>query len=109
MTNTEKLRFNTMLEAKRRELAHEIVEVERVERLERRAAAIELEAEAEQRRLAETELQKYRDHLERLIEDRTADLKVANRGLQQEIVMRRQVEQELQDSITPGGFSRTEQ
>jgi PAS domain S-box-containing protein len=53
---------------------------------------------AKEREIAQQQLTEYRDHLERLIEDRTADLKVANRGLQQEIVMRRQVEQELQDS-----------
>jgi signal transduction histidine kinase len=46
------------------------------------------------RKRAEEELQQYRDHLEDLIIERTAELKAANQKLQQEIVERRRAEAE---------------
>lgn len=46
----------------------------------------------------EEELQVYREHLEKLVEERTATLLMLNEELEQEIVERRQTEQELQES-----------
>jgi PAS domain S-box-containing protein len=48
-----------------------------------------------ERKRIEIELQNYRDHLERLVGERTAALEVSNAQLQQEIAERRRVEQAL--------------
>ena len=48
------------------------------------------------RKKAEAELQKHRDHLEELVKDRTAELETTNDQLQQEVTERKRVEQELQ-------------
>jgi signal transduction histidine kinase/ActR/RegA family two-component response regulator/Pyruvate/2-oxoacid:ferredoxin oxidoreductase delta subunit len=53
---------------------------------------------AKERENTQQQLTEYRDHLERLVEDRTTDLKVANEGLQQGMVNRLRIEDELQDS-----------
>jgi PAS domain S-box-containing protein len=46
-------------------------------------------------KLAEAELRKHRDHLEALVEERTADLTKSNKQLQQEITQRKQMAQDL--------------
>ena len=51
--------------------------------------------EAIQRFNAEAELEKHRRHLEELVQQRTLDLQEANEHLQQEIVVRKQTEEEL--------------
>jgi PAS domain S-box-containing protein len=51
-----------------------------------------------ERKQAEEELEKHRDHLEELVETRTLELTQANRQLQQEITERRQVEGKLRES-----------
>jgi len=48
------------------------------------------------RKQAEKELKKYRDHLEELVQNRTYDLMLANEQLQREISERRQAEEGLQ-------------
>jgi two-component system, NtrC family, sensor kinase len=47
-----------------------------------------------ERKLAEKELQKYREHLEELVEERTENLKKSTQKLQQEIIQRRQAEEQ---------------
>ena len=49
--------------------------------------------EITERKQVEDELQKYREHLEELVEQRTADLTIANEQLQREITERKRVEQ----------------
>ncbi len=56
------------------------------------------QADLAERRRAETALKDYRDHLEELVEGRTAQLKMANEQLQQEITERRRVETALRES-----------
>jgi PAS domain S-box-containing protein len=51
-----------------------------------------------ERKQAEEELQKYRDHLEELVQERAAELLIANTQLQQEIAERKQVEETLRES-----------
>jgi len=51
-----------------------------------------------QRNRAEKELKKYKSHLEDMVEKRTAELRAANRRLQQEISERKKAEQELMTS-----------
>ena len=46
-----------------------------------------------ERRRAEEELRKHREHLEELVEERTVELKKANEQLQQEIVERKRAEE----------------
>ena len=46
-----------------------------------------------ERRRAEEELRKHREHLEELVEERTAELRKANEQLQQEIVERKRAEE----------------
>ncbi|TLD43629.1 MAG: Circadian input kinase A [Candidatus Jettenia ecosi] len=51
-----------------------------------------------QQKLAEEELEKYRKHLEELVEARTAELKMLNEQLKQEIIERTRVEKDLRIS-----------
>ncbi len=44
------------------------------------------------------ELRRHRDHLERLVEDRTSELKQRNRQLREEIAERKEVQEQLQES-----------
>lgn len=48
-----------------------------------------------ERKKAEVELKKYRDHLEELVKERTMELIAANEELQQEITERKRAEEEL--------------
>lgn len=50
------------------------------------------------RRCAEEEVRKYSEHLEHLVQARTADLKTANRQLEEDIAERRRAEEALRDS-----------
>ena len=54
--------------------------------------------EREKQLLAEAQLSQYRDHLEHMVESRTAELTAANQQLQQEIDERKQVEAALRHS-----------
>ena len=53
---------------------------------------------AQEREIAQRELTEYRDHLQKLVENRTAELKIANAHLQREIVDRLKVEEALETS-----------
>jgi signal transduction histidine kinase/iron only hydrogenase large subunit-like protein/ActR/RegA family two-component response regulator len=53
---------------------------------------------ARERELSQQELAEYRDHLERLVDGRTAELRQANLRLQAEVQERRRVEDALYDS-----------
>lgn len=57
-----------------------------------------LQQEIAERKRVEAELQQHRDHLEKLVAARTADLQVANRQLQREIAERKQAEETLRES-----------
>ena len=67
--------------------------------------------EITERKKMEEELKKHRDHLEKLVEERTSELKAANEELHKEIVERKLMEKKLErlattDSLT-GAFNRT--
>jgi PAS domain S-box-containing protein len=51
-----------------------------------------------ERKLAEEELAKHRNHLEDLVETRTIEITEANKQLQQEVIERKKAEGELRDS-----------
>jgi PAS domain S-box-containing protein len=51
-----------------------------------------------ERKLAEDELRRYREHLEELVEERTAELRKINEQLKQEIAERKKAEEELKES-----------
>ena len=55
------------------------------------------EARIVERRKAEEELSRHRDHLEELVEERTAELTAANEQLQQEIVEHREAEKQIKE------------
>lgn len=48
-----------------------------------------------ERKEAEEELKKYREHLEDIVKERTNDLTLANKQLQQEILIRKRAEEEI--------------
>ncbi|GAK50338.1 multi-sensor hybrid histidine kinase [Candidatus Moduliflexus flocculans] len=50
-----------------------------------------------ERKLAEEELRKHRDHLEELVQERTTKLRAANQLLQQEVQRRKQTEEALRE------------
>ncbi|MCK4255578.1 PAS domain S-box protein [candidate division WOR-3 bacterium] len=52
-----------------------------------------------ERRQAEAELRKHRNHLEKLVEERTSKLTTVNEQLQREITERRQAEEELKKRL----------
>jgi len=51
-----------------------------------------------QRRRAEEELSRYKEHLEKIVENRTTELRAANTKLQREITERKKAEKELSNS-----------
>ena len=51
-----------------------------------------------ERKQAEEELRQYREHLEELVQERTAELILANQKLQQEIVERKRTEEQLRQA-----------
>jgi PAS domain-containing protein len=53
---------------------------------------------SQEREISQRQLTEYRDHLQTLVEDRTAELKIANEQLRQGITERMRVEEELQTS-----------
>jgi PAS domain S-box-containing protein len=59
---------------------------------------IQLEQEVVERKRVEDKLKAYQDHLEELVEARTAELVTANEQLQREIVERQKTEKALQES-----------
>jgi PAS domain S-box-containing protein len=61
------------------------------------STALESAHEQTERKRAEEELREYRDHLEELVDERTAELKKANEQLQREITERRRSEEALQE------------
>lgn len=58
----------------------------------------DLRVALDERKKAEEEVRKHRDHLGELVQERTAELRKANEGLQQEMISRKQVEQALRES-----------
>jgi signal transduction histidine kinase len=52
-----------------------------------------------ERKRAEEELRKHREHLEELVEERTADLKTTNIRLQNEVSERKKAEEELKKTV----------
>ncbi|RKY55180.1 MAG: hypothetical protein DRP89_03805 [Candidatus Neomarinimicrobiota bacterium] len=52
-----------------------------------------------QRKIAEEELEKHRDHLEEMVEDRTNELEKSNRQLQNEIIERKRLERKMEQLI----------
>jgi diguanylate cyclase (GGDEF)-like protein len=63
-------------------------------------ALLEVEEHAK-RRLAEEEVEKYREHLEEMVRERTAELKKVNEQLQLELVTRKKLEEQMRTaSIT---------
>ena len=71
-------------------------------------------ADISERKQTETELEKYRNHLEELVRERTGQLAAANAQLQADIAQREQVEQSLRESeerfrivqeLSPDGFT----
>jgi len=57
-----------------------------------------LQVELSERKQAQEELKKHRDHLEELVKKRTAKLVIANREMEQEIDERKQAEKALRES-----------
>lgn len=51
-----------------------------------------------ERKRAEQKLEEYQSHLERLVDERTVELRLANEALQLEVSKRRQAEQTIQES-----------
>ena len=60
---------------------------------------IALEQEVNDRRRIEKELRKYQDHLEKLVELRTAELRLINEDLKTENTVRRQAQKQLKVSL----------
>ena len=58
----------------------------------------DLKKEIRERKTIENELIEYRDHLEELVEERTAEIRKTNKLLQMEIVERKKTESELRES-----------
>ena len=51
-----------------------------------------------ERKHAEEELRRHRDHLDELVKDKTAELTIANKQLQEKINLQLQAEKDLRDS-----------
>ena len=65
-----------------------------------RPAVIGIGIDVTEQKKIEEELEKYRNHLEKLVEEKTAQLNQANEELRQDIVRRKQVEKELEIKST---------
>ena len=61
-----------------------------------RPAVIGIGVDVTEQKKIEEELEKYRNHLEKLVEEKTAELNQANEELRQDILRRQQVEKELE-------------
>ena len=53
-----------------------------------------------ERMRSEEELREHRDHLERLVEQRTVELEATNKGLRREVIERKEAERRLRESET---------
>ena len=65
-----------------------------------RPAVIGIGVDVTEQKKIEEELEKYRNHLEKLVEEKTAELNQANEELRQDIVRRQKVEKELEIKST---------
>jgi PAS domain S-box-containing protein len=61
-----------------------------------RPAVIGIGVDVTEQKNTEEELEKYRNHLEKLVEEKTAELNKINEELRQDIIRRKQVENELE-------------
>ena len=59
--------------------------------------AVHIMTDITERKQTEEELNKYRQHLEQLVQERTAELRNATEQLEQEIIVRKQAEERLQE------------
>jgi diguanylate cyclase (GGDEF)-like protein/PAS domain S-box-containing protein len=59
---------------------------------------VQLQQEITEREQVEEELRKHKTHLEKLVDERTAELRTINKELQEEIVERKQAEEALRES-----------
>ncbi|MEW6054389.1 MAG: PAS domain S-box protein [Nitrospirota bacterium] len=78
------------------------------DRIEFAESIAPLIGEAIHRFSADEELTRYRTHLEELVKERTELLDIANRGLREEIIVRRQAERLLHDALEESERSRKE-
>jgi len=65
---------------------------------QRKSAILTLIHDVTDRKKAEEELLKYRKHLEKMVKEQTAELVMANKKLEQQIIERKQIEKELRES-----------
>jgi PAS domain S-box-containing protein len=73
----------------------EVINAPKLIRYEGESAILGIVTDITQRKHAEVELIKHRDHLEELVEERTVELKRKNKQLQREITRRQRMEEEL--------------
>lgn len=62
------------------------------ERTDQLPTTLSVARDITERKQVEDELRKHREHLEELVEERTAEIKSANKNLQREVIERKQVE-----------------
>jgi len=66
---------------------------------------VALAMESDQRRQAEEDLREHRDHLEELVEERTGELRIANKKLKEEMDVREKLEKVEQFSAFQSGIA----